>query len=81
MTQGMWTLSGAPSTTSLIGYYHLSILSIFQNLGSPLSYHMLIFDLMSSGNMYLYNAYINTYILLTDLMILLKGRSVWLVLV
>ena len=43
-------------------YYY--ILSIFHNLGSPLSYHMLIFDLMSSRNMYLYNAYIYTYILL-----------------
>ena len=30
---------------------------------SPLSYHTLIFDLMSSRNMYLYNAYIYTYIL------------------
>ena len=37
--------------------------SIFHNLGSPLSYHTLIFDLMSSRNMYLYNAYIYTYIL------------------
>ena len=43
-----------------LDYY---ILSIFNNLGSPLSYHMLIFDLMSSRNMYLYNAYIYTYIL------------------
>ena len=55
----MLTLSGAPSTT--LDYY---ILSIFHYLGSPLSYHMLIFDLMSSRNMYLYNAYIYTYILL-----------------
>ena len=39
------------------------ILSIFHNLGSPLSYHTLIFYLMSSRNMYLYNAYIYTYIL------------------
>ena len=54
----MLTLSGAPSTT--LDYY---ILSIFHYLGSPLSYHMLIFDLMSSRNMYLYNAYIYTYIL------------------
>ena len=37
-------------------------------LGSPLSYHTLIFDLMSSRNMYLYNAYIYTYILYTNLM-------------
>ena len=44
-----------------LDYY---ILSIFHNLGSPLSYHTLIFDLMSSRNMYLYNAYIYTYILL-----------------
>ena len=41
-----------------------NILSIFHNLGSPLSYHTLIFDLMSSRNMYLYNAYIYTYILI-----------------
>ena len=33
------------------------------NMGSPLSYHTLIFDLMSSRNMYLYNAYIYTHIL------------------
>ena len=38
-----------------LDYY---ILSIFHDLGSPLSYHTLIFDLMSSSNMYLYNAYI-----------------------
>ena len=43
-----------------LGYY---ILSIFHNLGSPRNYHTLIFDLMSSRNMYLYNAYIYTYIL------------------
>ena len=41
-----------------------NILSIFHNLGSPLIYHTLIFDLMSSRNMYLYNAYIYTYILI-----------------
>ena len=35
-------------------------------MGSPLSYHTLIFDLMSSRNMYLYNAYIYTYILIDD---------------
>ena len=52
-----------PSTTSLIGYYHLSV---FHYLGSPPSYHTLIFDLMSSRNMYLYNAYIYTYILLME---------------
>ena len=28
MRQGMLTLSGAPSTTSLIGYYHLSIFGL-----------------------------------------------------
>ena len=28
MRQGMLTLSGAPSTTSLIGYYHLSTLGL-----------------------------------------------------
>ena len=44
-----------------LDYY---ILSIFYNLGSPLSYHTLIFDLMSSRNMYLYNTYIYTYILI-----------------
>ena len=38
-----------------LDYY---ILSIFHNLGSPLSYHTLIFYLMSSRNIYLYNAYI-----------------------
>ena len=43
----------------LLNYY---ILSIFHNLGSPLSYHTLIFDLISSRNMYLYNGYIYTYI-------------------
>ena len=43
-----------------LDYY---ILSIFHNLGSPLNYHTLIFDVMSSRNMYLYNAYIYTYIL------------------
>ena len=52
-----------------LDYY---ILSIFHNLGSPLSYHTLIFDLMSSRNMYLYNAYIYTYILLP-----MMSRSVW----
>ena len=45
-----------------LDYYTLSI---FHNLGSPLSYHTLNFDLMSSRNMYLYNAYIYTYILFT----------------
>ena len=45
-----------------LDYY---ILSIFHYLGSPLNnYHTLIFDLMSSRNMYLYNAYIYAYILL-----------------
>ena len=44
-----------------LDYY---ILSIFHNLGSPLSYHTLIFHLMSSRIMYLNNAYIYTYILL-----------------
>ena len=28
MRQGMLTLSGAPSTTSLIGYYHLSVFGL-----------------------------------------------------
>ena len=37
---------------------------MFHNLGSPLSCHTLNFDLMSSRNMYLYNAYIYTYFLL-----------------
>ena len=32
-------------------------------LGSPLCYHTLIFDLMSSRNLYLYKAYMYTYIL------------------
>ena len=43
-----------------LDYY---ILSIFRGLGGPLSYHTWIFDLMSSRNMYRYNAYIYTYIL------------------
>ena len=34
------------------------------NVTCPLSYHTWIFDLMSSRNMYLFNAYIYTYILL-----------------
>ena len=38
-----------------LDYY---ILSIFHYLGSPLSYHTLNFELMSSRNIYLYNAYI-----------------------
>ena len=47
-----------------LDYY---ILSIFYHLGSPLSYHTLIFDLMSSRNMYLYNTYIYTYILIVSI--------------
>ena len=43
--------------------YAYYILSIFHNLGIPRSYRTLNFDLMSSRNMYLYNAYIYTYIL------------------
>ena len=39
------------------------LLHLVHNLGSPLGYHTLIFDLMSSRNMYLYNAYIYTFIL------------------
>ena len=51
MRQGMFTLSGAPSTTSHFGYhtsvqFYYYILSISHNLGSPLSYRMLIVDLM-----------------------------------
>ena len=53
----------------LSDYY---ILSIIHNLGSPLSYHTLIFDLMSSRNMYLYNAYIYTYILIMCTICLLE---------
>ena len=44
-------------------YLDYYILSIFHYLGSPLKYDTLIFDLMSSRNMYLYNAYIYTHIL------------------
>ena len=44
-----------------LDYY---ILSIFHNLGSPLGFHTLILDLMNSRNIYLYNAYIYTYILI-----------------
>ena len=55
----MFTLSGASSTTSYLYILHLSILdyyivSIFHHLGSPLSYRMLIVDVMR--NLYLYNA-------------------------
>ena len=69
MRQGMLTLSGAPSTTSHFGhiicpFLDYYILTIFHNLGSPLSYHTLIFDLMSSRNIDLYSAYIYTYIIL-----------------
>ena len=68
MEQGMFTLSGAPSTTSHLDYLNLSnldyyILSIFHHLGSPLSYRTLIFDLMR--NLYIYNACI--YIHSTEL--------------
>ena len=48
-----------------LDYY---ILSIFHNFGSPLSYHKLIFDLMSSRNIYLYNAYIYTHFLLSQIL-------------
>ena len=48
-------------STKFLDYY---LLSIFHDLGSPLSYPTLTFDLMSSRNMYLYNTYIYTYILL-----------------
>ena len=48
-------------------YLDYYILSIFHYLGSSLNYHTFIFDLMSSKNMYLYNAYIYTYILFHDL--------------
>ena len=41
----------------------IDYLSIFHYLGSPFNYHTLIFDLTSSRNMYLYNAYIYRYIL------------------
>ena len=70
MRQGMLTLSGAPSTTSLRILSSVRIwiittcpyLIIWEVLFN--NYHALIFDLMSSRNMYLYNAYIYTYILL-----------------
>ena len=32
MRQGMLTLSGAPSTTSLIGYYHLSVFGLLHHV-------------------------------------------------
>ena len=44
-----------------LDYY---ILSMFHNMRSPLSYHTLIFDLMTTRNFYLYNSYIYTYFLL-----------------
>ena len=55
----MFTLSGAPSTTS---YLDINILSILHYLGSPLGLCTLIFDLMR--NLYIYNActYIFIYI-------------------
>ena len=54
-----------PILDIIIGLFLVNyILSIFHNLGSLLSYHTLIFDLMSSRNIYLYDAYIYTYILL-----------------
>ena len=57
MRQGMFTLSGAPSTTS---HFDVNILSILHYLGSPLALCTLNFDLMR--NFYIYNAC--TYILL-----------------
>ena len=65
MRWGMFTIYGAPSTTSHWDILNMSnldyfILSIFHNLGTPLSYRTLIFDLMMS--LYIYNAYIYTYI-------------------
>ena len=64
MRQGMFTLSGAPSTTS---HFDINILSILHYLGSPLGLCTLIFDLMRK--LYIYNAC--TYILL------LKDASAW----
>ena len=46
-----------------LDYY---ILSMFCSFGSPFSYHTLIFDFMSSRNLYLYNAYIYTCVLFDD---------------
>ena len=51
MRQGMFTLSGAPSTTS---HLDINILSILHYLGSLLGLCTLIFDLMR--NLYIYNA-------------------------
>ena len=53
MRRGMFTLSGAPSTTS---HLNIHVLSIFHYLGNPLNYYTLVFDLMK--NMYSYNAFI-----------------------
>ena len=53
MKQGMFILSGTPSTTCHLDNY---ILSFFHYLGSPLSYCTLIFDLMR--NLYIHKAYI-----------------------
>ena len=66
MRQGMFTLSGAPGTTSHFGYYtsvnfgllHL-VYIIFHILGSPLSYHTLISDLM--WNLHIHNACIYSF--------------------
>ena len=65
MKQGMFTLSGSPSTTAHLGILNMSILdyyilSIVLYLESPLGYRTLIFDLTRS--LYLYDAYIYTYI-------------------
>ena len=41
MMQGMFTLSGAPSATSHIGYYHLSIFGLLYLV------HILLFGMSS----------------------------------
>ena len=51
-------------------------MSIFHDLGSPLGYHTFLFDLMSSRNIYLYNAYIYTYILLISCPLVPNDRIV-----
>ena len=47
----------------VVSHNSQTIVCVSSFLGSPLGYHTLIFDLMSSRNIYLYNAYIYTDIL------------------
>ena len=57
MRQGMFTLSGTPSTTS---HLDINILSILHYLGRPLGLWTLIFDL--TRNIYIHNACTHIFI-------------------